>query len=310
MTYREHFLSLLNEDLREEASAITDLQVRVDAMLDAGQQAWPALQVAEHDFIDALARHWNQARRRQTLVRWLDYVQPKDLHLALACCQSTPGAIGAFEDHYKRTIERLLNRYQGPTLPAEDLLQSLREKLFVSTPNRQAKIHSYSGQGFLQNWLRVTGTRTFIDLLRKRNKQDDRELQPLNEQQFLNVPDDLQDMELDFLKREYREQFKEAFAAAARSLSSHQRNLLRQHIVFGLTVEQIGKLYGVHTSTASRRVAKAREALLSATREEFMARMRIQNQEFNSIMDMIRSRLDLSMTRLLQSVTQPPPSKD
>ncbi len=306
MSHSALFLNHLTEELKPEAQATEDLQHRLEQMLQQAQEKWPALAVPEPHFITALAERWNTTARRQSLERWLDYVQPADFRLALACGLGLPGGIEAFEKAYKSDIDRLLRRYEGPTLPAEDLLQSLREKLFVSTPTRAAKIHSYSGQGYLQNWLRVTGTRTFIDMLRSTSKRQEKELQPIGDTPFLNVPDDLQDMELDFLKREYRGKFKEAFAAAAQSLTSHQRNLLRQHRVFKRTVEQLGKLYSVHPSTASRRVSKAREALLMATRQEFMNRLKLQQQEFDSIMDMIRSRLDLSMTRLLQSATDDP----
>ena len=48
--------------------------------------------------------------------------------------------------------------------------------------------------------------------------------------------------------------------------SGDERNLLRQHLIHQLTVEQLGKLYSVHASTISRRVAKAREVLLASGR--------------------------------------------
>ncbi|MEO1174039.1 MAG: sigma-70 family RNA polymerase sigma factor, partial [Myxococcota bacterium] len=229
----------------------------------------------------------------------LDHVRPDDFHLALGCAEGDPVALTAFERHFKADLERLVHRYQGPRLMADDLLQSLREKLFVATDRRPAKIRDYSGQGFLQNWLRVTGARTCIDLLRSTSRQDREQSQ--DDQQIMAIPDLGPNLELDFLKREYREQFKEAFAAATRTLNSRQRNLLRQHFVFQLTMEQLGNLYNVHPSTASRRVSKAREALLEATRTSLMEKLNVNQDEFDSIMRMIRSRIDLSLTRLLQT---------
>jgi RNA polymerase sigma-70 factor (ECF subfamily) len=199
----------------------------------------------------------------------------------------------------------LVGRYQGPELPAEDLLQNLREKLFVATDTRAPKLLDYSGQGHLQNWVRVTGTRLFIDLLRAQAGRNAHEVaMPRDdEQRVLDMPSPDQDPELEFLKREYRERFRDSFFASAQSLSSHERNLLRQHIVAGLTVEQLGKLYGVHTATAARRVQRAREALVEGTRTHLIASLKLEPNELDSLMRLIRSRLDLSMGRILRTAT-------
>jgi len=295
------FNARLADDLRAEAEALDGLADRLENLRARGEAAWPALVLEEEAFVEALARALRAATPKEGLGQWLDHVQAEDLHLAVACGAGRPGAIAAFEERYRADLGRMVRKYAGAELPEEDLLQQLRERLFVSTPTRAAKILSYSGQGLLQNWLRVTGARLFIDVLRAASRRQDKAMLSGGADGILEVPDALQDMELDFLKREYRGKFKESFAVAARTLTPGERNLLRQHLIHRLTVEQLGRLEGVHGATISRRIGKAREALLEATRREFMARLQVDTAEYDSIMVMIRSKLDLSMPRLLES---------
>ena len=296
----EVFLRALSGQIREDAEAYPGLDGALNQFYSTGVEAWPKLNLSREEFITSLVDAVVSSPPKKGIVQWLEHVHAKDFFLAQACRLGRVGSLECFEKAYKKDFERLIRKYQGPDLLAEDLLQQLREKLFVSTSKRKAKISSYSGQGLLQNWFRVTSARLCIDMLRSVNRRQGKELLGNNEQ-ILNIPDSLQNLELDFLKREYQGQFKEAFAVAVDVLSPHERNLLRQHLIHQLTVEQLGKLYGVHASTISRRVTKARERLLKETREAFMQRLKISNRDFDSIMVIIRSRLDLSMPRLLQS---------
>lgn len=297
---RAQFLCKVPVSLQAEAAALGSLLARLEEIEGRGQGAWPALRLAPGVVTTALASRLRQSAPRKGLEDWLDHVQAEDFHLAVCCAEGVVGAIEAFERAYKADLEGLLRRFRGPDMGDEELLQSLREKLFVGSSGRSPKIGDYAGQGYLQNWLRVTGARTFIDILRSTSRRGQVEA-AYSPERLLEMPDLGEDVELDFLKREYRAQFKEAFAQAAAALESQERNLLRQHLVGGLSVHQLGKLYNVHPSTAARWVAKAREQLLLATRRALVARLRIESGEFASIMEMIRSRLDLSMSRLLQS---------
>ncbi len=304
MQHSTCFMEKLSDELRAEAAQLLGLEERLGELYAQGTQAWPTLKLDSELFTQALAERTVSSPPKRGLEQWLNHVQAEDFHLALACGAGLPGAISLFEQRFLVDIERLVRKYQGDEMPAEDLLQHLRLKLFVSTDSRRAKIQSYSGQGFLQNWLRVTGARAFIDLLRSASRRQDKELFVRGGEQILDVPDELQGLELNFLKQEYQGQFKQAFAVAVQSLSPHERNLLRQHLVHRLTVGQLGRIYGTHASTASRRIAKARETLLTTTRREFMDRLKLERMEFDSIMLMIRSKLDLSIPRLLQTTMQ------
>jgi RNA polymerase sigma-70 factor (ECF subfamily) len=107
------------------------------------------------------------------------------------------------------------------------------------------------------------------------------------------------DPELTYLKAVYRTAFREAFAAAIGSLEARDKSLLRQHLVDGLTIDELAPIYGVHRATAARWVASARELLLQRVRREFAERARVSDRELRSVLRLVESRLDLTLQRLL-----------
>ena len=71
------------------------------------------------------------------------------------------------------------------------------------------------------------------------------------------------DLELDFLKQRYQQDFKEAFILALRGLTVRERNLLRQRFIYGLSLDELGALYRVNRATTARWVVQAREEVLA-----------------------------------------------
>jgi len=56
----------------------------------------------------------------------------------------------------------------------------------------------------------------------------------------------------------------------------------------------------VHRATVARWIAKARETLLTETRTLLMKRLRVDQNEFESIMRLIQSRFDVSIHHFLK----------
>ncbi len=83
-------------------------------------------------------------------------------------------------------------------------------------------------------------------------------------------------------------------------LSHRQRNVLRQHTVFGVTIDGLAVMYRVHRATAARWLDGAREALLAGTRRELMARLHLSPGTLDSIMRLIESQIEISVRRLLR----------
>lgn len=272
---------------------------------------WPSLAVDERTFVRHVAaclardeRVWTEAGACLERGAVPDALQIEDLYLASACARGDSAAIAAFERRYDRQLGAIVAQFAGKGRAPEDLRQILRERLFVAHDQRPPRIVEYRGTGTLKAWLKVTAVRAFLDERRRVSRREQEDVSP--GEALLDMPAE-QDWELDFLKRRYREAFRHAFWQALTTLTSEQRNLLRYHAVEGLTLDQIAAITPIHRSSIARRLQKARQALLTATREALATSLRVEGREFESIMALIQSRLDVSLSRVLAPTQVTPP---
>jgi RNA polymerase sigma-70 factor (ECF subfamily) len=296
---RARFWAGLSSTRRSELEAAADWQARLAAALDDPARSWPRSWVAPEQFAAELAARLDHDD--EPAVRWWQHLRADDLYLATACARGVADAIERFERRYGDEIGRTARRFERPGLAADDLVQLLRTKLFTGdaaalAPERRPRIASYTGQGFLQNWVRVTATRTFIDCCR--GLTDVPEVSMRNEL-AAGLPEPGADPELQLLKREHLAHFKAAFAEAAAALDASHRIVLKQHLVERLTIDQIGGLYHLHRASAARRIAKAREALLAGTRAALARRLGVPPERLGSVLELVASRLEASVERLL-----------
>lgn len=238
------------------------------------------------------------------LATWLAHVELPDLYLAFASSLGGELATRAFLHAHDADIRAVAAKFSRSGLSPDEAYQSLVTHLLVPrTTGDEPRILRYSGSGALKNWVRVAGTRRFIDMLRKQNKLGARTLS-LDAEAIFDDPSAhgaKDDPELAFLKAKYRDEFRRAFQRATRELSSHQRNLLRQHHIAGLTLDRLAALHHVHRATIARHLAEARASLLSHTRAFMMQELALDSGEFESMMQLIASKLEVSFSRLLHS---------
>lgn len=215
-----------------------------------------------------------------------------DLWLAFACGHDAAGALAAFDRAHEGDIRAVHAQARPPRPPLDDLWQLVRTKLFVGPSPR---ILAYSGQGPLKSWVRVLGARTLVDMTRAPTERES----PRDESAFLAVPSPGDDPELDYLKRTYRVELGQAFEEAARTLRPEERNVLREHYAHGLSIDEIASAHGVHRATAARRIEGAREAVLKATRQLLMQRLKLSQRELESVVRLIESQLHVTIERVL-----------
>jgi RNA polymerase sigma-70 factor (ECF subfamily) len=103
------------------------------------------------------------------------------------------------------------------------------------------------------------------------------------------------------LKERYRGDLREAFGAAIAALEPRDRTLLRQHYVDGLSLEALAALHGVHRATCARWLASARDDIMSGLRKRLRAALGLEQREIESAIELVRSQLDLSLSRHLRS---------
>ncbi|MBX7081673.1 MAG: sigma-70 family RNA polymerase sigma factor [Nannocystaceae bacterium] len=251
----------------------------------------PRLRVAPEAWLDRVAAALGDASDPAAA---LERVHTDDLHLVVAVAAGTAAALSELEAEAIEPLSRVLGPMQLPAAVVDEVKQIVRTKLLVAQDGKPPRVLEYSGRGELRSWVGVIATREALTLLRRGG----RETTPADDV-MLAVPSPVTGPELDFLKDHYKDEFRTAFTAALQELSPRERNALRHHYVHGLTIDQIATLYGIHRSNAARRIAKAREELLSATRRRLVLGLKVDRGEFESIMRLIESRIDVSIGRML-----------
>lgn len=214
-----------------------------------------------------------------------------DLYLAWWCSTGDAAAIAAFESTYERDLQIATARFAD--LPADELRQRLRIKLFVGSERAEPKINTYSGRGALRGWLRVIAVRTFVDIIRA--TRIERYEQELDETELLGITDPRELM----IDGEVVRAVKSAFAAAVAGLRPRERVFLRHAYVERNTLDEIAALYSVHRATVARTLASARKHLIDHTRSGVIARAGIADEQLDGVIRALDSRVELSLSRVL-----------
>jgi RNA polymerase sigma-70 factor (ECF subfamily) len=286
------FLSNLAVDTRERPGRHQNLEALLSKILQAARTSWPRLSMNPEVFLPYLARIIPDGAEPEDA---LGRMMTADLYLTCGCACGDPEALATFERIYSREITGVLSRMNMSSASVEDVKQLVYKKLFVDDGVREKKIVQYSGEGELGSWIRVVAMREALNYLRKGVRECRMEDEVLADQ--VPVADD---QELVYLKVMYRQAFKQAFQQALGSLSSRERNILRHHLLDGLNFDQVGVIYDVHRATVSRWMSKVRKKLLSQTRRVLTLELGVSRKEFDSVMRLIESQLDVSIRRFLK----------
>ncbi len=216
-----------------------------------------------------------------------------DLYLACACVGGNKNALATLDKEVLAILPAAMSRLKLNSAAVEEAIQRARTKLLVGNDGL-GKLTDFSGTGDLRGWVKVI---TIRDALRTARKEK-REVS-LSDELEAALPSTDIDPDLAYQRRLYHGEFKVSFESAVDELEPRERSLLRQSIVFGATVDQIATVYQVHRATSARWIAKARENLGNKTRTHLRERLSINDQQFESIVRMIESQMDLSIERLL-----------
>jgi len=216
-----------------------------------------------------------------------------DLYLACACLSGDSVAISLLESEVLSVLPTAMARLSIGSGAAEEAIARTRNKLLVGADGH-GKLRDFSGTGDLRGWVKVIAIRDALRAARKTKREVS-----LSDELAASLPSSALDPELAYQKTLYRSEFKASFEAAVDQLDARQRSLLRQAIVYRANVDQVATLYQVHRATAARWLSKAREHLAEKTRANLRLRLRISDDQFQSIVRLIESQMDLSMDRLL-----------
>jgi RNA polymerase sigma-70 factor (ECF subfamily) len=259
---------------------------------ETGRKSWPRLAVTAQDFVCYLAQRLSAEDEGRPLAEVLKERRPDDLYLACACVLKKPGAHQELEAGFFSKLSALLRYLNLPEADLEDVCQNVIIQLLVGT-TKGPQLAEYRGRGSLMSWLQAIAVR---QALRKGVPRELPEQHVLDFLEYASPPGF--DPELDYMKRHYRGVIQELLNQARKSLSSEQQYLLKLYLKDRLSTTELGKIFGVSQPTISRWLQKIRDELYTETKRLLKERFDISSQEFKSLMEIIKSQLDINFSKL------------
>ena len=259
----------------------------LETLYARGRQAHANLRVSERAFARHLERCSNQPAGGAR-----DELAAADLYLACACIERVPGAAAEFELHFAKVIRRAVSRVVVEHDDCKDAEQRVRQHLLVGAGHVGPALVKYPGQAPLAQWISVVAVRVAISMLRSESAE--RRLRQRAGAEAIGVnPEQL------FMKAEIREALEPAVDEALGRLADRDRLIMRLFLVGGMTTHAIGRSLGLSHQAISKRLARAREALLRDIRATVAARLKLRKTELSSVMRVVGSQLDVNVSRVL-----------
>jgi RNA polymerase sigma-70 factor, ECF subfamily len=266
------------------------LQASLEAIVARAAQAWPDLAIDPARLVQAIARGAGD-----DVEAGLAELHVEDLALAVACAEGVPNALAHCDRLCAGAIAAAVARVDRSADLRDEVRQILWQRIFVGTAGKAPRIQSYAGRGPLAGWVAVAAQRVALDL--RRSEARTTGLDP----QADEVLPANQHPEIDYLRTRYKPEFEAAVREALAGLPDRDRLLLKLTIVSGLSHEQLANIYSVNQSTITRWIARAREQVLEATEREVCSKLGMPPGEFRSLAGLLVSRLDLSISRVLDT---------
>jgi RNA polymerase sigma-70 factor (ECF subfamily) len=287
----------VREELARSLPAGVD-RARVDEAIAriaaAGHAAWPTVPLDD----DAIATRL-VARLVDDPEMGLEELRDGDLYLAFALASGDAAAVRAFETSLVPQIDVALRRLRLAGGTADEVKQALRVELLAGP---DAKIVDYAGRGDLAAWLRISATRKAFKLVKRADREETLDEILLDHWPGgPGGPSGGTNPERKHMRTTYTAQLKQAIREAFAALEVRQRNLLRQHILDELTIDDLAKLYRVHRATCARWLADARADLGKQTRKRLVAALGTPSDELESVLRFLDSDIELSISRILSS---------
>lgn len=224
----------------------------------------------------------------------LDSLRAADLWLAFHAGLGVAPAVAALDATCFSDLTNILRARRAEPAQAEEVIQRLRHRLLVAEPGQRTRILTYRGRGELRAWVRVAAVRAWLNMKREAPLANDG---PSVEDAL--VTEATSDLELEILKGKYRDLFRRVFLEAVDALAPGTRLLLKLHYLDRLSMEEVGKVLGIHRLTVLRRLERARHELSEGTKERLEAELRLAPPEVESLLRLIQSRLDVSLQNAL-----------
>jgi RNA polymerase sigma-70 factor, ECF subfamily len=266
------------------------LEAQLSRLVGDARAAWPGVAVDPEEFAAYVAA---RLAAEEDVGASLDGLHAGDLFLACGCTRGDRGALQALESHFIAPLAGYLGRADALPAFSDEVKQAVRVRLLVAEAGMVPRIASYRGRGPLAVWLRLAATRMAMTLRQNAARDVD------GDDQIARLRCDGADPELAFFKAHYRDELRKATEGALRALPDRDGNLLRLHFFEQLSADTIGAMHGVSGRTVQRWIAEIRERIVQETRRLLNERWKISDAQFESMLGLVGSQIEISVRRLL-----------
>lgn len=258
----------------------------LSALLDVAHAAWPKIRLDDDDFVRCLSARLPPSASADDLAK----LHAEDLFLACACARGDVAALSSLESRFLSSLPRTLHRIDPSPGFIDEVLQLVRRRLLLGEQGHRPRILDYGGRGSLRGWLGVLAMRTALNL--RETAWREQGLDSAIERDLLaNAPSPEQAL----IKGQLRIHLKDAFCRTLGALRAEERNLLRLHLVEGLSIDRLAVMFQIHRSTAARRIERLRERMIDQMRLDLARAAGIAHSELDSALSLALSGLDLSL---------------
>jgi RNA polymerase sigma-70 factor (ECF subfamily) len=280
----ELLLALLPAEWRETLD-----RARVEPILEAGWRAFAAEFPGVEEPIERALSHL-AARMATASADALASLTLPHLWLACACVHGSATAIRSFDQRFMPVVRRALTGLRLTPALVEEVEQIARVALLVPKDGSPAKLAEYHGRSPLGPWLKVTAIRLAHSHLRRHAREV-----PAENDWLIAIALDADSPEQRAVRANARGLLQEALSRALARLQARQQNLLRQHHIDALSLEELARLYRVHRATAARWLAEARAELLDRLRRVLQSELHVSASDCESLINLSLPGLELSL---------------
>lgn len=268
------------------------------AAVVSADQRWPQVHVSDALFRRHISQCIIRLRTGHAKELRVESLHLVDLFLVCAVICGTPHAAQTFERTFLTNLAHHIPTKLRDTQIADDIVQEVRIKLLVDTPDRPSKLHTYLGQSPLGGWIPKIVRSTAWDLERCHEKGPSQAVHWDSDCVEAVIPA----RERELAKAEHQDLLRQAIEAALAECSGAERVLLYRFFRAHHSLAQIATDHGEHRSSTKRRM----DALLNRLRTQVLTAVRphlcLPESELLSLLRILISRISDERPDLLGDV--------
>lgn len=263
-------------------------RVDVNQLVEGAMLALPGVEVDRDAFRGTLEQRIAEAGAPEA-------VNAADLLLAFATLAGDQIATRELDRRLVRAVRTAVARFEG--LHVEELEQQVRQRVLVGDKGSGPKLAKYTGRGAIVAWLKAVAGSLAIDEARK--LKPDRSA---NEDELVATASSEAGPEVSLLNAQQKQHFNAAFKEALTRLTPQERTVMKMKFVDDLAVEDIGRAFAVHRTTAMRWLEKAQAQVMEETRKLMAQRLGLRTSEIKSMLRVMQPSIAERLSRLLAPI--------